>query len=835
MSSTTSTTSTSTTTTQALQIVGTSVPRVDSTIKVTGQKLFIQDIAAGFPDRLYAKVLRSNVAHANITAIDTSAAAAVPGVVAVITGQEYPKAVDVDYYMLSGPGAPSTPTGVIGRVMSFGEPVAAVAAVTPEIAEAACDLINVTYDVLPAIFDPATAAAPTAPTTCWTVGTDVPSTTSSPLTVTPRPPNVVAYQFYSKGNVAQAMASADYIIENTYSTPAMFHMAMEVFGAVVDPHSDGSVEAWMTTDSLFAQQNLIHTMLGIPLAQIRCYEAGSGGSFGCKHSVMADQVIAVALALKTGRPVEYIMTREESSLLNPRPDFVVVAKDGVMKDGTIVARQYTTYNCVGAHHLSDNVAQTLKAHTEYSNAIPNYFVEAYAVYTNTPMRQAFRGFGTPEQLWAIEQQMDLIAKKTGVDPVQLRLKYICQPGDLSIVGENSIQSSCGATPTLQQAAAAVGYGTTIAQPGAPWVRGVGVAAGNKYSPGIWGANVEVKVLPDGGIQVRSCVSDHGQGHNTVAAIIAAQQFQVPVSSISTVLMKDTATLGNCSASAGSTKTLQGGYSVILACQNAIQQLLALAAPKLNATAAQLSTANGYVYVTANPSTKIAISSLLSVGGEAEIVGTGSYAITGRSSDNSYVFLGAGAVVDVNTQTGEVRLVQLVNACDATPINVLAYNGQFESALSQTWGTSIMEEVVMDNLQPGLSYGRPVNTLLKFQKEPTSLDNGLCTVANYQTLIIPFPHPDGPYGAKGIGEALLSAAYPAVANAIANAIGGHIPNAPLTADKILAVLGTIKPQPSQNAVSYSSTPTTFGTQSTTTSTTTTSTTTTSKTTSGTPTE
>jgi CO/xanthine dehydrogenase Mo-binding subunit len=491
MSSTTSTTSTAT---QTLQIIGTSVPRVDSTLKVTGQKLYIQDIAASFPDRLYVKVLRSNVSHANITSIDTSAAAALSGVVSVITGQQYPKAVDVDYYMLSGPGAPSTPAGVIGRVMSFGEPVAAVAAVTPEIAEAACRLIKVTYDVLPAIFDPSTAAAPTAPTTCWTVGTDVPATTTSPLTVTPRPPNVVAYQFYSKGNVAQAMASADYVIQNTYSTPAMYHMQMEVYGCVVKPHADGSVEVWCSTDSLFAQQNLVHNMLGIPLAQIRCYEVGPGGSFGAKHSVMADGVIAVALALKTGMTVEYIMTREETSLLNPRPDFIVIAKDGVMKDGTIVARQYTTYNCVGAHHLSDNVVQTLKAHVEYSNAIPNYFVEAYAVYTNTPMRQAFRGFGTPEQLWAIEQQMDLIAKKTGVDPVQLRLKYIVQPNDLSIIGEKSILSSCGATPCLEQAASAVGYGTKIAQPAAPWVRAVGVGAGNKYSPGPWGANVEVNAV-----------------------------------------------------------------------------------------------------------------------------------------------------------------------------------------------------------------------------------------------------------------------------------------------------------------------------------------------------
>jgi len=800
MSTTTTTTSSTSmlNSSGAQKVIGTTVPRVDSALKVTGQKQFISDIAAGFPNRLYLRVLRSNVAHANILSIDTSAAKALPGVVKVATGQDFASyGHDVDMYILAGPGAPSTPSGVVGRVMAYGEQVAAVVAQTPEIAEAAVDLIKVTYQTLPAIFDPATAASPNAPTTCWTVGVDVPSTTNSPITVTPRPANVVQYQNYSKGNVATAMASADYVIENTYSTPAMMHCQMEGFGTVARPNPDGSVDVWVTTDSLFAQQSLIHSMLNVPVAKIRCYEAGPGGSFGSKHTVMADHVIAVALAMQTGQVVEFIDSREETAMMWVRPDFVVIAKDGVMKDGTIVARQYTTYNCIGAHHLSDNVVQTLKAHVEYSNLIPNYFVEAYAVYSNTPMRAAFRGFGTPEQLWAIEQQMDLIAAKTGVDPMALRLKYIVQPGNLSIIGENSIQSSCGATPCLQQAAAGVGYGKTLQQPAAPWVRGIGIAAGNKYSPGIWGANVEVKILADGGIQVRSAVSDHGQGHNTVAAMITAQQFQVPVSSVATVLMKDTATLGDCSSSAGSTKTIQGGYSVLLACQNALSQLFALAAPKLNATPAQLATSNGSVYVAANPSTSIAISSLLSVGGQTEIVGTGSYAITGRSSDNSYVFIGAGAVVDVNTQTGEIKLVQLVNTVDATPINIGAYNGQFESGLSQGWGTAKMEEVAYDTIQPSISYGRPMNTYLKFQKEPTSLDVPMN--AAYQTIIIPFPHPDGPYGAKGIGEATLSALYPAIGNAVANAIGARITNAPLTEDKVLAAMGKIPPQPSQNAV------------------------------------
>jgi len=794
---TTTTTTTSTTTAAPLTVIGTSPPRVDSWIKVTGQKQFISDIAASFPNRLYAKVLRSNTAHANITSIDTSKAKALPGVVAVITGADYPNAKDVDYYMLATGTAPSTPSGVIGRIMQFGQPIAAVAATSEAVAEAAVDLITYTYNALPAIFDPATAGSPTAPTTSWTVGTDVASTTNSPRDTARA--NVCQYQVYTKGSPDTAMASADYVIQNTYSTPAMFHMTMEPFGSVAKPNPDGSVDVWMTTDSLFSQQSLISTMLGIPQDKVRVYEAGPGGSFGSKHTVSVIEAISVALALKTNSVVQLLDSREETSSVFQRPDFVVVAKDGVMKDGTIVSREYSTYNAIGGHHLSDNVVQTLKTHVEYCNAIPNYKVEAFAVYTNTPMRAAFRGFGVPEQEWALEQQMDLIAAKTGVDPVQLRLKYMVQPGNLSIVGENSIQSSCGASQCLSQAASAVGYGSPVAQPAAPVKRAIGVAAGNKYSPGVWGANIYVKVEPDGTIQVRSAGSDHGQGLDTVVSMIAAEQFQVPVSGVYTYRMKDTATLPNCSTSAGSTSTFCKGNSVVDACVNAKQQLFALAAPKLNVPASQLSTSNGYVFVTSNPSQKVAISSLISIGTQTEVLGYGSHTITTRSSDNSYCFLGAGVVVDVNTQTGEVDLVQLVNTCDAVPVNPGLYSGQLEAGLSQGLGTSTMEEVVFDTRQPSISYGRPMNLYIKQQKEPTFLD--VPHMANYQTIPIPYPHPDGPYGLKGIGEGVLSASYPAMANAVASIVGARILNAPMTNDKVLAALGVIKPQPSQNAINY----------------------------------
>jgi len=781
-----------------LTVIGTSVPRVDSWVKVTGKKQFIGDVATNFPSRLYAKVLRSNVAHANILSIDTSKAKALPGVKAVITGQDYPNAkTSNDYYMLPNSAAPSTPSGVIGRVVQFGEPIAAVAATTEAIAEQAVDLIAVNYQTLPAIFDPATAASPTAATTAWTLGTDVSSSTNSPRD-TPRA-NVCAYQVYTKGNVDTAMSQADYIIgPNVYSSPGMYHMTMETFGAVAKPNPDGSVEVWMTTDALFSQQSTISSMLGIPLAQVRVYETGPGGSFGCKHNTAAVFSIAVALAMKTGQVVEFIVSREENVVHFMRPDFVVVAKDGVMKDGSIVARQYTTYNAIGGHHVSDNVVQTLKTHTQYSNKIPNYKIDAMAVYTNTPLRAAYRGFGVPEQEWALEQQMDLIAAKTGVDPVQLRLKYMVQPGDKSIVGEDSIQSSCGASACLTQAATAVGFGKSVQQPQAPWKRAAGVAAGNKYSPGVWGANIDVKILPDGTIQMRSSGADHGQGLDTVLAMIAAEQFKVPMSSVTTFLTKDTNLLPNSSTSAGSTSTFNKGNSAFDACVDAKRQLFALAAPRLNTTADKLDTSNGSVFIAANPSQKVAISSLISLS-QAEIVGHGSHSIATRSSDNSYCFLGAGVQVDVNTQTGEVGLVQLVNTCDAVPANPGLYNGQLAAGLSQGLGAATMEEIVFDTRQPSISYGRPMNAGLRYQKEPTSLD--VPKVASYQTIAIPYPHPDGPYGMKGIGEGVLSASLPAMANAIATITGKRINHAPMTPDKVLAALGIIQPQPSQNAVTY----------------------------------
>ncbi|MCS7114061.1 MAG: xanthine dehydrogenase family protein molybdopterin-binding subunit [Candidatus Bathyarchaeota archaeon] len=753
------------------EVVGKGRPAIDAYAIVTGKKQFYSDVHLS--NMLYARVKTSPCSHAKILGINVEKAKKLPGVRAVITAEDLPNkrwgrkvygAGEKDFHILAR-----------DKVTEFGQPVAAVAAETPEAAAEALELIEVEYDPLPAIFDVEEAASTWPPVVVWKIGEDVPDTTYSPRDTFR--PNVHNYAKFEKGDVEKGFAEADMIIERKYVVNTMHHAQLETHGAVAAVEPDGTVVVWTGTQGPFEDMMDICDVLNIPQNRVRIINCPAGGAFGGKTALSPVAAIAAALALKTGRPVKLVLTREESMVgCFPRAAFATTARDGVKKDGRIVARHFKTLINGGGHQAFSPALciTTLKAHVEYANKIPNYKLEAFSVYTNLPKKGAFRGFGTPEQEWALEQQMDEIAKAVGMDPLELRLKHIVEPGDKSIVGED-LTESVGAKECLQKVAELLGWGQPIKKERGPWRRGRGIAAGNKYSGGSWGTNAEVRLMPDGTIQVWHSASDMGQGASTVAAMIAAEEFKVPVERVK-VFSADTAYTPFSTTTASSRMTLLMGGSVLLACRNAKKKLFEKAANKLGLSPDELETRNGVVYAKTDHGRGLKFSDIV-ISGQDEVVGRGSYAVP--RSDNAHCFLAAGVELEVNVETGEVRLLKVVSAADAVPINPAGAASQLKGGLSQAVGPALMEVTYYDN-------GRPLNPTLLGQKVPTALD--IPPIDNIVTVFVPKPHPDGPYGAKGLGEGVLSALFPAIANAIADAIGVRITETPITPDKILKALG-----------------------------------------------
>ncbi|MEM2767657.1 MAG: xanthine dehydrogenase family protein molybdopterin-binding subunit [Candidatus Bathyarchaeia archaeon] len=755
-----------------LEFVGKGRPAIDAHAIVTGKKQFYSDIR--LPNMLYARVKTSPYPHAKILRIDVEKAKKLPGVRAVITAEDLPNkrwgrrvygVGERDFHVLAR-----------DKVTEFGQPVAALAAETPEIAAEALELIEVEYEPLPAVFDVEEAASSDPPVVVWKIGKDVPDVTFSPRDTFR--PNVHNYAKFERGDVEKGFAEADMIIEHKYVVNTMHHAQLETHGAVAAVEPDGTVVIWTGTQGPFEDMMEVSDLLGIPQNRVRIINCPAGGAFGGKVALSPIATIAAALALKTGRPVKLVLTREEAMTgWFPRATFVTIARDGVKKDGRIVARHFKTFINGGGHQAFSPALSvtTLKAHVEYANKIPNYKLEAFSVYTNLPKKGAFRGFGAPEQEWALEQQMDEIAKAVGMNPLELRLRHMVKPGDKSIVGED-LTESVGAEECLKKVAEILGWGEPIEKARGPWRRGRGIAAGNKYSGGGWGTNAEVRLMPDGTIQVWQSASDMGQGASTVAAIIAAEEFKVPIEKVK-VFSADTAYTPFATTTASSRMTMLMGGSVLLACKDAKKKLFEKAAKKLGLSPEELETRDGVVYSKTDRRKSLKFSDIVS--GQEEVVGRGSHVVT--RSDNSHCFLAAGVELEVDVETGEVRLLKVVNAVDTVPINPAGAASQLKGGLSQGVGPALMEVTYYDS-------GIPLNPTLLGQRVPTTLD--IPPVDNIITVFVPKPHPDGPYGAKGLGEGVLSALFPAIANAIADAIGVRITETPITPEKILMALGKV---------------------------------------------
>jgi CO/xanthine dehydrogenase Mo-binding subunit len=747
--------------------IGTSPARLDARDKVRGLALYLDDLE--LPGMLYGRVLRSPVAHGRLVHVDTARARRLIGVRAVVTGAELP--------FLHGESLVDEPFLARDRVRYKGEAVAAVAAVDEETADEALDLIRVEYEELPAVFDPVEAAQPEAPLLHPELG----SYRHAPL-IQPVPgTNICNHLVVRKGDVLQGFGEADEIFEDTFTTQTQAHACLETHGAICLVTPDDELTLWATNDSPYRCRREVATALGLPLHRVRVVTPPYlGGNFGAKGGLKAEAAaIALAWVLR-GRPIKVVYDREEeftSSLV--RHASVTRIKTGVKRDGRIVARQVTTYWDTGAYAEKGPTVSRLggmSAAGPYD--IPHVWLDGYAVYTNKPVAGAFRGYGGPQTAWAYESQMDLIAQRLGIDPLEIRLRNVFRDGSTHPGGQRL--SGVSLSACLAKVAERLDWG----KPAGPY-RGKGLAFGERAIKTPFASSAFVKINEDGTVDVLSSTSEVGQGAETVLCQIAAEELGVPLASVRKA-SPDTAVTPFDESSTSSRSTFHMGNAVRLAAQDARRQLMAIAAELFERPVDELEVRDGLVGVVGDPSTTMPIGQVLRrrYGASATILGRGFFYPDGLVAPGDYfsltsvfwMYAAQGAEVEVDPETGRVTVLRVVAAHDVgRAVHPESCRAQIEGAVAQGVGFALYEALEIED-------GTVLNPSFQAYKIPTVRD-----VPPVEAHLVELPHPQGPFGAKSVGEPALVPTAAAIGNAIANAIGVRIADLPITPEKILAAL------------------------------------------------
>lgn len=787
-----------------LSVVGKDVVRVDARAKVLGKVEYCADIR--LPGMLHAKVLGSPYPHAKILGIDTAEAEKAPGVRCVATHKDAPR-------KLTGTGAiKDMPILALGVVRHVGEPVAAVAATTLEAAEEAVDLIKVEYEELPAIFDVEEAAGMNPPVIIHPNFSSY-GATLAPARLCPERPNVFTHIKVYKGDVEKGFKESDLIVENRFVAPSIQHCALEPHSAVVRPEPDGGLTLFTAKQGVSRVQEEIAAAFGIEPHKIRVRQQYVGGSFGGKNGVY--EHIPALLALKTGRPVKWVMTRDEVAVLGgPREGMVLIVKDGFGKDGTLVARKMEVFVDGGAYaEASPGVTQNCSSAAVCMYRIPHLKWDSYAVYTNTPKRRGMRGYGVNEVAFAIESNMDIAAERLGMDPVELRRKNLLREGEPMLNGE--ITHSIGAAECLERVCESINLNERGASEG-PWRMGKGLALGNKYSTarGAY-CGARIRVTENERIVVYHGADAIGQGVNTVISQIAAEELGTSVDNVE-VVFSDTATtpyFGGGSTSSRTTYNL--GNAVRRACDDAKKQIFERAAWNLEAPPELMDIRNMEVYVRAHPDRKMKVRDLFSrhqkrpsrsFGGDAdeageimEIIGKATYraesipddpetgqldpalARQGKRFMAFYAYVAKAVEVAVNIETGEVKVLRCCSAVDlGKAINPKTCEQQSEGAMAMGIGSALYEVTLMEQ-------GRVLNP--DFMDYLVPLAGQMPFAENMESIFVESqPHKDGPFGAKGFSEGAVTGMEPAIANAVYNAVGIRIRELPVTPEKVIRALG-----------------------------------------------
>lgn len=747
--------------------LGTDVPQVTARAKVLGRAQYAGDIkVAGM---LHGKVLRSPYPHARIVAIDASAALALPGVKAVLTGADAPRA-------MWGVHHKERRILAEGMVRFAGEEVAAVAAVSEEIARDALDLIQIEYEELPAILTPEEALDEDAPG------------------VHPGRNNISHEIQFHRGDVEAGFASADLIHEATYSTHAQYPGYLEPMATVAALDPDGRLVVWTSTQSATLARQRLAAALKLPISRVRVIQATTGGGFGGKLVEDANQLVAGLLALKTGRPVRLVNNRLEDFLAasSSVPEQITL-KLGMTRDGLIVAKDVRIIADCGAYSgLSAEVMHVSAMRSDNMHRNPNVRSHARLVYTHTPPHGAFRGFGGTQMQFALNSHIHTMAEKLGLDPAAIHKLNAIGAGETSIHGWKI--GSTGLKECIDQATAAIGWEAKRAAPRSTGVkrRGVGMAAtmhvsGNR-TIGNWdGSTVVVKINEDGRVFIHSGEADMGQGAMTMLSQVVAHELNMPLQ-CTHVVPPDTDTSPIAIGSLASRVTIAGGNAAIVAGRKAREKLFALAATRLEAPADQLEIVDGAVCVIGEPERRCTVAELASLhvwrhGGEGIQV-SGSWDADTQMHDDklygniapAYSFAAQAVEVEVDTETGQVTVLDSFVSDDCgKALNPMAVHGQTNGATVQAIGWALYEQLQLEG-------GRIMNGNFADYTMPTA-----DAVPMLRGGLVESNEPNGPYGAKGASETAILPGAPAIANAVYDAIGVRINDLPITPEKILAAL------------------------------------------------
>jgi CO/xanthine dehydrogenase Mo-binding subunit len=756
---------------QVLRVAGKETRRVDGIEKVTGKALYTGDLQ--LPGMGYAKILRSPVAHARIVKVDASKVRELTGVIATLTRDDI-KEFNYKY------GATYKDQSIVAvdNVRYVGDPVAAVLAEDPVLAEDALNLIDVEYDELPKVTNIEEAVAPGA---IQVHEGDVArvelrgSVYGAPERFNGT--NVCYYLGFSRGNVGKGFAESDFVYEDTFRFQKVQHYSLEAHVNIA--YYDGDkLTVWASCQDPFTLRDHLSGIFRLPLSRVRVIVPYVGGGYGGKLYVKAEP-IAAALSWKTRRPVKLALSVSESFKTVTRHPARVTVKTGVKKDGRLVARECQIYMDTGAYaDAGPRVTQKAGYRSLGPYKIPHAKVEAHGVYTNTVPAGAFRGFGALQVTWAYESQMDMIAERLGLDPLDLRLKNLLKKGDLYTAGDTPVD--CDLKEGLLKVADAIGWREKSAKPN----RAKGISCCIKDAGGTYKvAGATVKMSSDGSVVLLTGTVEVGQGARTALSQVVAEELAMSMDEITVAQLDTDVTPYDISTSASSSMVVMG-TAVQRAAQDVKKQLLQCAAKVLKQKVDHLALYGGKVHLGEGegiPYGKVIVDFFGSKAGE--IIGKGLYkdkrsakAILG--STTTFWEVGWGAVeVEVDPETGVIRLLNYVSAADAgKAINPDQCVGQDEGAVMFGIGHTLMEEMVYEDgqlLNPNLvDYRVPM-----FEDLPQHL----------HTILLENGNGPGPFGSKGLGEGGLLPVASAVANAVSRAVGVRIQTLPLTPPNVWRAL------------------------------------------------
>lgn len=764
--------------------IGKPEKRVDAIDKVTGQAQYANDIKLS--GMMYAKVKRSELPHGKILHIDTSEAEKLPGVRAVVAGEEFSCRYDNPLW-----GNPLTdqPLLAIDRVRYVGEPVAAVAADTEEAAELAVELIQVKYEQLPTLCNAEDAIKPDATLIHEELHHYKHSSKVNPIKDT----NICDYIKLSNGDIEQGFQESDHIFEDTFTTQMVHHVPLEPRVAIAKFNTNGNIVVWASDQSPYGIRSLLASALKVPASTIRVMVPPYiGGGFGGKLR-LTGLMCCVALAWKAKyRPVKLVLTREEEfTSTTTRHSSVITLKTGAKNDGTIICRHAKIVYDTGAY--SDRGPTVLEkacfaAMGPYR--IPHVTVEGYLVYTNKAPAGAYRGYGIPQVCWAHDSQMDIIAHKLGIDPLTIRLRNIVDEGYISGT-EKTEHHAVGLGECLNKVTEDMSQNKEGKKRvgGKAVKRGDGIACGYKISRTPSGANASIKLSADGGVDILVSSVEMGQGVNTILSQIVSETLCIPLDNIR-VIAADTYTTPFFPASTSSRTTFFLGNAVKQAAEDIKEQLLSTAERLLKTRREDLALENGIIFDKTHLQRKLEISKIigLTCTGGIDILGCGSYYHywPGKIPDHvklatppalCWMYAAHGVTVEIDTDTGKTRVLKVSAAHDVgKAINPATCEGQIEGGVVQAIGTTLFEEMLVSE------QGDVLNPSLADYKIPGAMD-----IPEIQPLLVEQAHREGPYGAKGVGEVTMVPLAPAIGNAIYDAIGVRIKDLPITQEKILKAL------------------------------------------------